>query len=93
MTVGLAYSFTLGVAAMEGRGFYYPVDVGVGSGRLYILGRSHEGDTRGIQVCMMDWRADSTGPSVPRARETGSSSGRRPWSSIPRASCTSATST
>ncbi len=54
MTSALEYAFTLGVAAMEARGFYYPVDVGVGNGRLYILGRSHEGDTRGIQVCMMD---------------------------------------
>ena len=54
----LEYAFTLGVAAMEGRGFYYPVDIGLGeNGRLYVLGRSHEGDTRGIQVCMMD--ADS----------------------------------
>ncbi len=51
----LEYAFTLGVAAMEGRGFYYPVDIGLGAkGRLYVLGRSHEGDTRGIQVCMMD---------------------------------------
>ena len=51
----LEYAFTLGVAAMEGRGFYYPVDIGLGkNGRLYVLGRSHEGDTRGIQVCMMD---------------------------------------
>ena len=58
-TSGLQYSFTLGVAAMEGRGFYYPVDVGFGENkRLYVLGRSHEGDTRGIQVCMMD--LDST---------------------------------
>ena len=55
---GLQYAFTLGVAAMEGRGFYYPVDIGLGAnGRLYVLGRSHEGDTRGIQICMMD--ADS----------------------------------
>ncbi len=54
-SVGLEYAFTLGVAAMEGRGFYYPVDVGIGAGeRLYVLGRSHEGDTRGVQVCMMD---------------------------------------
>ena len=51
----LDYAFTLGVAAMEGRGFYYPVDIGVGEGgRLYVLGRSHEGDTRGVQICMMD---------------------------------------
>ena len=58
ITASLEYAFTLGVAAMEGRGFYYPVDIGMGAnGRLYVLGRSHEGDTRGIQVCMMD--ADS----------------------------------
>ncbi len=55
VTATLKYAFTLGVAAMEGRGFYYPVDIGLGAnGRLYVLGRSHEGDTRGIQVCMMD---------------------------------------
>ena len=51
----LQYSYTLGMATMSGRGFYYPVDVGIApNGRLYVLGRSHEGDTRGIQVCMMD---------------------------------------
>ena len=59
---GLEYAFTLGVAAMEGRGFYYPVDIGVGeNGRLYVLGRSHEGDTRGIQVCMMDLESEFYG--------------------------------
>ncbi len=51
----LRYSYTLGVAAMEGRGFYYPVDLDIApNGRLYVLGRSHEGDTRGVQVCMTD---------------------------------------
>jgi sugar lactone lactonase YvrE len=46
---------TLGVAAMEGRGFYYPVDTATGpNGRLYVLGRGHDGDQRGIQVCVMD---------------------------------------
>lgn len=51
----LRYSYTLGYAAMEGRGFYYPTDVGIApNGRIYVLGRSHEGDTRGVQVCMMD---------------------------------------
>ena len=59
---GLEYAFTLGVAAMEGRGFYYPVDIGLGAnGRLYVLGRSHEGDTRGIQVCMMDLESEFYG--------------------------------
>ena len=47
---------------MEGRGFYYPVDIGVGEGgRLYVLGRSHEGDTRGIQVCIMDVESEFYG--------------------------------
>ena len=51
----LRYSYTLGVAAMEGRGFYYPNDVGIApNGRLYVLGRAHEGDTRGVQVCITD---------------------------------------
>ena len=51
----LRYSYTLGVAAMMGRGFYYPVGVGIApNGRLYVLGRSHEGDTRGVQICMTD---------------------------------------
>lgn len=40
---------------MTGRGFYYPVDVGIATnGHLYVLGRGHEADTRGIQVCIMD---------------------------------------
>ena len=52
----LRYSHALGVAAMEGRGFYYPNDVAIApNGRLYVLGRSHEGDTRGVQVCVTDY--------------------------------------
>ncbi len=40
---GLENAFTLGVAAMEGCSFYYPVDVGVvGNGRFYGLDRPHE---------------------------------------------------
>jgi DNA-binding beta-propeller fold protein YncE len=56
-TVGTAlrYQLTLGIAAMGGRGFYYPVDTALGNdGRIYVLGRSHDGDPRGIQICMMD---------------------------------------
>ena len=54
-TASLSYVTTLGVAAMEGRGFYYPVDTATGpNGRLYVLGRGHDGDQRGIQVCVMD---------------------------------------
>ena len=51
----LRYDRTLGVAAMEGRGFYYPVDVAIrADGRLYGLSRSHEGDPRGVRVCILD---------------------------------------
>ena len=51
----LVYDRTLGVAAMEYRGFYYPVDVAFNAeGRIYGLSRSHEGDPRGVRVCMLD---------------------------------------
>lgn len=55
-TTFMRYDRTLGVAAMEGRGFYYPVDLAVrGDGRLYGLSRSHEGDPRGVRVCILDY--------------------------------------
>ena len=58
----IKYQYTLGIATMTGRGFYYPVDVGIASNnRLYVLGRSHEGDTSGIQVCMMDHNSEYYG--------------------------------
>ena len=51
----LQYDRTLGVASMEGRGFYYPVDVAIaGDGKIYGLSRSHEGDPRGVRVCILD---------------------------------------
>ena len=54
-TAFLTYDRTLGVAAMEFRGFYYPVDAGLSpNGRIYGLNRSHEGDLRGVRVCVMD---------------------------------------
>jgi len=61
-TASLNYVMTLGVAAMEGRGFYYPVDTAMGpNGRLYVLGRGHDGDQRGIQVCVMDVESEYYG--------------------------------
>ena len=51
----LTYDRTLGVAAMENRGFYYPVDTAINrDGRIYGLSRSHEGDPRGVRVCILD---------------------------------------
>ncbi len=51
----LAYSHTIGLSTMEGRGFYYPVDTLVGEdGKLYTISRSLEGDPRGVRVTIYD---------------------------------------
>lgn len=51
----LGYNYVIGVAAMEGRGFYYPVDVAVApDDKLFVLGRGHDGDSRGVQILMCD---------------------------------------
>ena len=58
----LVYDRTLGVASMEFRGFYYPVDVAINDeGRIYGLSRSHEGDPRGVRVCMFDYESNYFG--------------------------------
>ncbi len=51
----LSYNRTIGVTAMFGRGFYYPVDiVGGDDDRLYVLNRSSDGDKRGVRVTVMN---------------------------------------
>ena len=51
----VSYNRTIGVAAMQGRGFYYPWDSVVGSdGRLYVLGRALDGDPRGVRVTVLE---------------------------------------
>lgn len=58
----LIYDRTLGVAAMEFRGFYYPVDLAISEeGRIYGLNRSHEGDPRGVRICMFDYESNYFG--------------------------------
>ena len=58
----LKYDRTLGVAAMASRGFYYPVDIAIrGDGRIYGLSRSHEGDPRGVRVCVTDLESEFYG--------------------------------
>jgi tripartite motif-containing protein 71 len=47
----LRYSHTVGLSAMSGRGFYYPVSTAIGrDGKIYTLSRSLEGDPRGVRV-------------------------------------------
>ncbi len=51
----LEYELTVGLSAMEGRGFYYPTDLTVaGNGRLYVSNRSVEGVDRGVRVTVCD---------------------------------------
>ena len=51
----LEYSLTVGLSAMEGRGFYYPVDtLPTSQGRLYVVNRSVDGVDRGVRVTMCD---------------------------------------
>lgn len=47
---------------MESRGFYYPVDIALAEdGRIYGLNRSHEGDARGVRVCVLDLESEFYG--------------------------------
>ena len=56
------YDRTIGVAAMEYRGFYYPVDAAIRpDGRIYGLSRAHEGDTRGVRICVLDLESEFYG--------------------------------
>ena len=50
----LEYSLTVGMATMEGRGFYYPVDTALGKdGRLYVVSHTLENPTGGgVRVTM-----------------------------------------
>ena len=51
----IAYNRTIGVTAMFGRGFYYPVDIVAGEDdRLYVLNRSSDGDKRGVRITVMN---------------------------------------
>jgi len=46
---------TMGLAAMQGRGFYYPFDLDFDSNdKIYVLGRGHDYDPRGARITVMD---------------------------------------
>ena len=51
----LEYTATLGIIAMEGRGFEYPTDmVAASNGRLYVANRSRDFGERGVRVTVLD---------------------------------------
>ena len=51
----LKYIQTIGIVAMEGRGFEYPTDtVAAKNGRLYVLNRSRDFGERGVRVTVSD---------------------------------------
>ena len=58
----LRYECTLGLSAMEGRGFYYPTDTVIGdNGRLYVVNRSLESVDRGVRVTICDMDSEYYG--------------------------------
>ena len=51
----LKYSFTVGMTAMSGRGFYYPTDTVFGkNGRLYVPNRGIPRVEQGVRILMCD---------------------------------------
>ena len=53
--LSLRYGLTLGLTAMEGRGFSNPVDLAIASdGRIYVLSRTNPQQTEGIRVGILD---------------------------------------
>jgi len=51
----LKYNRTIGVAAMQGRGFFYPWSVALAkNGKIFVLGRGSEGDPRGVRITVMN---------------------------------------
>ncbi|MCI0804576.1 MAG: NHL repeat-containing protein, partial [Chloroflexi bacterium] len=54
-TARLTYNRTIGVAAMQGRGFYYPWSgVVADDGKIFVLGRGSDSDPRGVRVMVMN---------------------------------------
>ena len=75
-TAILEYDLTVGLSAMEGRGFYYPTDTAIApNGRLYVPNRSVDGAARGVRVTVCDITASTTARSATSATIRASSCG------------------
>ena len=68
----IKYKNTMGLAAMQGRGFYYPMDLAFDSSeKIYVLGRGHDGDPRGCRIVVMDMNEEYYGTFGSFGNETG----------------------
>ena len=90
----MRYGLTLGLTAMEGRGFSNPVDLAIsGDDRLYVLSRTNPVQTEGIRVGILNLDSDYFGDFGSYGSGDGSSSDRPPWRSTARTVFISPTST
>ncbi len=56
------YRLTLGIVAMEGRGFEYPTDsVAAPNGRLYVPNKSRDFGERGVRLTVLDIESEFYG--------------------------------
>ena len=54
-TTRLKYNRTIGVAAMQGRGFYYPWSGAVAeNGKIFVMSRGTEFPSVGVRITVMD---------------------------------------
>ncbi len=58
----IEYMLTLGIVAMEGRGFEYPTDSVMGpNGRLYVPNKSRNYGERGVRLTVLDIESEFYG--------------------------------
>ena len=58
----IEYDLTVGLSAMDGRGFYYPSDTAIGrDGRFYVVNRALESVNQGVRVTMCDIESEFYG--------------------------------
>ena len=68
----LRYDRTVGITAMEGRGFYFPADTSIGKdGKLYVASRSNYLNPRAVRVTVCDLEGGYFGVFGSRGEEPG----------------------
>ena len=80
----LRYDRTVGIVAMEGRGFSNPVDLAVSSeSRIYVLSRTNTLQAYAIRIGICDLDSGYFGHFGSSATATARSCGRPPWHLTP----------